>query len=309
MLADAATPPEIREPLLLVEQVRAFAAELGLDVRGQYTSFADWPGDRVVTTVVATKPGAVTPAEFSFLLLGRLPYKGFFDRERADRESESLRAEGLNVCEFGVSAYSTLGWMDDPITAPMLRQPPGLLVETILHELVHATVYVKSHAAFNESVASFIGEEASVRFYQGNSQPDLAQQRRLEIEDARRIDAELLRFREEVSELYASQTAGASRDEIREGLELRARRRVANLPLGTRDPSELADGLRMNDACLALTGTYSADLDRYSELLRRLDGDLAVFIARLERAKGAEDPLEALLADRETDLRANRAPS
>jgi predicted aminopeptidase len=297
VLADPATPPEISERLLLVLRVREFAIQLGLDVQGQYTSFVGWPGDRVVTTVVATRPGTVTPADFRFLLLGRLPYKGFFDRERADKESEALRADGLNVCEFGVSAYSTLGWMDDPITEPMLRQEPGQLVEVILHELVHATVYIKGHAKFNESIASFIGEEGSVLFYENSSQPERAHRRWLEIEDARRVDAALLRFRGEVSALYASQDDGSSRDEIRRDLEERARKRIRNLPLVTRDPNQLAAVLRMNDACLALAGTYASELERYAALFSQLDRDLNALIARLEAAKDAKDPLEALLAN------------
>jgi len=297
VLVDPATSPEIRERLLLVLQVREFAIALGLEVGEQYTSFVAWPGDRVVTAVVATRPGTVTPAGFHFLLLGRLPYKGFFDRERAGRESEALRADGLNVCEFGVSAYSTLGWMNDPITEPMLRQESGQLVEVILHELVHATVYVKGHANFNESIASFIGEEGSVLFYESSDPPERAHRRRLEIEDARRVDAALLRFRDEVSALYASQDTGTSRDEIRRDLEERARKRIRNLPLVTLDPNPLAGVLRMNDACLALAGTYAAELERYAELLAELDGDLGALIARLKGVKGSKDPLEALLAD------------
>jgi predicted aminopeptidase len=297
VLADPATSPEISERLLLVLRVREFAIELGLDVGGQYTSFVEWPGDRVVTTVVATRPGTVTPAGFHFPLLGRLPYKGFFDRERADKESEALRADGLNVCEFGVSAYSTLGWMDDPITEPMLRQEPGQLVEVILHELVHATVYLKGHANFNESIARFIGEEGSVLFYEASDQPERAHRRRLEIEDARRVDAALLRFRGEVSALYASQDNGTSRDEIRRDLEERARKRIRNLPLAARDPNQVAAVLRMNDACLALAGTYAGELERYAALFSRLDGNLVALIARLKGVKGSKNPLETLLAD------------
>jgi len=297
VLANPETPLETRERLLLVLQVREFAIELGLDVGEQYTSFAQWPGDRVVTTVVATRPGTVTPAGFHFLLLGRLPYKGFFDRERAHREAEALRDDGLDVCEFGVRAYSTLGWMNDPVTEPMLREESGRLAEVILHELVHATVYLEDHADFNESIARFIGEEGSVLYFETSLQPERAHERRLEIEDDRRVDAELLRFRDEVAALYASQGAGTSRDEIRRDLEERARARIRNLPLSTRDPVELADVLRMNDACLALTGTYASELERYAQLLSRLDGGLPALIARLRSVEGAEDPLAALLAD------------
>ena len=111
------------------------------------------------------------------------------------------------------------------------------------------------------------------------------------------MDDALLRFREEVSALYASQDGGASRDEIRGDLEQRARKRIRDLSLVTRDPNRLADELRMNDACLALTGTYAAELERYATLLSRLDGSLVALIARLEGVEGSKNPLEALLAD------------
>jgi len=295
ILADPATPPEIQERLLLVQQARAFAAELGLDVEEQYTSFAAWPGDRIVTTIVATRPGEITPAGFYYPILGRLPYKGFFDQKRAASEAAELRSKGMDVCEFGVPAYSTLGWTNDPVTGPMLRREPGELLETILHELVHATVYVRDHVDFNESVARFIGEEASVAFYDRAGQIERARQRRLEIRDARRVDAELVRLTDEVAELYETHEAGAARDQTRLELGQRARDRILALPLESIDPSRLAGSLRMNDACVALTGTYSFELERYRELLEQLGGDLAAFVARLETAASAEDPLQSLL--------------
>jgi predicted aminopeptidase len=298
ILADPATPPEIQRRLRMVQQAREFATELGLDVGEQYTSFVAWPGDRIVTTVVATRPGEIAPAGFYFPLLGRLPYKGFFDRERAAEEAAELRSQGMDVCEFGVRAYSTLGWMNDPVTGPMLRRNEGELMETILHELVHATVYVKDHVDFNESVARFIGEEASVAFYDRADQTELARQRRLEIRDARRIDAEIIRFRDEVEKLYATHDAGPARDQARLGLEERTRDRVLALPLENLDPGRVAGSLRMNDACVALTGTYASDQEHYREALAQLGGDLESFVARLEVAADAEDPLQALLEDR-----------
>ncbi len=91
LLADPDTPAELRERLSVVEEVRAYASGLGLEVDGNYTSYVPWPGDRVVTTVVATEPGSVEPAGFWFPLVGTLPYKGFFEPERAEAEAERLR--------------------------------------------------------------------------------------------------------------------------------------------------------------------------------------------------------------------------
>ena len=123
VVADPATPLHVREQLALVDTARGYAAELGLDVGGRYTSYVAWPGDRVITIVVATRPGEVEAAGFHFPLVGRVPYKGFFEIESAEHEAERLRADGLDVCVLPVRAYSTLGWFDDPLTTPMLEQP------------------------------------------------------------------------------------------------------------------------------------------------------------------------------------------
>jgi predicted aminopeptidase len=200
------------------------------------------------------------------------------------------------VCEVAVPAYSTLGWLDDPVTGPMIRGEEGPTVETILHELVHATVYVRGQADFNEGVASFIGEEGSVRFYAETHRPEAAQRERARIEDWRKVQATTIRLRRWVEELYASTPAGPERDAARVDLERRAREVIAALPLATREAGEVAESLRLNDACLALTGTYAADAGPYTEKLAALGGDLRTFVVRLREAADSPDPRAALLA-------------
>jgi predicted aminopeptidase len=295
VLADPGTPAELRRQLEAVEGARAYARAIGLDVDQQYTSYVDWPGDRIVTTVVATRPGEVTPAGFWFPILGRLPYKGFFDPARAEAEAEQLRADGLDVCVVPVPAYSTLGWLEDPVTAPMLRRGEGETVETILHELVHATVYAKDHVDFNETVASFIGQEASVRFYAEADAFEAARTRRSAVEDDRALNAILMRLYERVEALYESAEPGPERDTARDRLASEAREEIAALPLREGDAEALAKAVQLNDACLALSGTYGADLDRYVAKLEALGGDLPAFIARLRAAGEAADPAAVLL--------------
>ncbi len=295
LIADPSTPAPLRERLGLAPQARELARSIGLEVGGQYTSYVPWPGDRVVTTVVATRPGEVEPANFWFPIVGSVPYKGFFDPERARAEGEDLRARGLDVCELAVPAYSTLGWLDDPLTEPMLRGEPGRVVETIVHELVHATVYVPDAADWNEGVATFVGQEASVRWREATGDEVAAARERTRVEDDRRIAAQLLGLRQEVAELYAREPAGPERDAGRAKLEAGAREALGALSITTRSPTALARALRLNDACLSIVGTYSADLPRYGELLASLDGDLGAFVAHVREAAKAPDPGAALL--------------
>lgn len=287
ILADPETSDEMRQQLELVQRVRSYAAELGLDVGGQYTSFVDWPGDRVVTTVVATRPGEIDAATFWFPVVGTVPYKGFFDQARARSEAEKLRGQGLDVCLFPISAYSTLGWLDDPLTAPMLREGRDRLIETVFHELVHATIYVPDEANFNEGIATFIGQEAAIRF---REDPGEREGERRRVEEDRAVARTLAAFRERVADLYQGTAAGSERDASRAALENRTRAELASLDLTTRDGVWLAEQVRLNDACQALTETYHGDLSRYGERLRELGGDLRAFLEDARRAAAEPHP-------------------
>jgi len=293
LLDDPGTDAELRRKLELVQEVREYSRSLGLEVEDQYTSYVDWPGDRVITTVVATRPGQITPHEFSFPIVGRVPYKGFFKKERAEREAEGLRAKGMDVCLFAIKAYSTLGWFPDPLTTPMLDTSTDRLAETVIHELVHATVFVESQPDFNEGAANFVGEEAAIRFFSGEpgreaQSPDLDP--RLRVGDDRQIASELMRLRDEVSELYAGVLSGEAQTREREALTTRARERLGDLPLRTRDPAKVAEKIRLSDACLSLSGTYVADTPKHERVLEHLGGDLPRFIERLREAAETDDP-------------------
>ena len=301
LLADPATDTELRRKLQLVQRARDFAVVLGLEVQGQYTSYVPWRHDRIITSIIATRPGTIEASNFRFPIIGAVPYKGYFDQERAEREAARLRIEGLDVCLGAISAYSTLGWFDDPLTAPMLNASSGRLVETVIHELVHANVFVKSQPNFNEGVANFIGEEAVVLFYadKANSTNDANdaddvlnaypsgddEQRRSNlnkgevdprdrIRDDRLIAVTLMSLRDEIAELYAADLSEQDRQLRRAELETSGRRALGDLALTSRSAARLAERARINDACLAIQGTYVSDTPRHLEVLAQLDGDL-----------------------------------
>jgi predicted aminopeptidase len=155
---------------------------------------------------------------------------------------------------------------------------------------------VKSQADFNEGVASFVGEEGSVRFFEETQGREAAEQQRARVTDARRLASALLDFRREVERIYASKSPPGERAAQRTAAELQARATIAALPLTSRDPVRLAAELRLSDACLALTRTYAADVEAYAATLAALDGSLPAFVSRLREAAGTEDPRAAMLA-------------
>jgi predicted aminopeptidase len=313
VLDDPDLDEQTRALLQIVPAVREYAKRLGLDVGNQYTSYVEWPEDRIITTLVRTRPRSIEATPYWFPIVGHLPYKGYFDRDWAEQEAERLReAEDFDVCVSGVDAYSTLGWLDDPVTQPMTRHGPGRLVETLLHELVHATAFVSDDIDFNESVALFIGQEAAVQFFSTHPSPSSdeprdpsspralstqetqdwpdANQVRGAVEDRRLIAHETDAFRERLAALAA---ADSSSDRLRAQAEEEARSRLARLPLRVLDAEEVAAQSRLNDACIALRGTYTQDLPRHVAVLASLDGDLEAMVRRLvEVADATRTPAE-----------------
>lgn len=237
-----------------------------------------------------------------FPLVGRLPYKGFFDQARAEAEAARLLESGrYDVCVSGVTAYSTLGWLDDPVTQPMLRRGAASLVETLFHELVHATAFVSGEADFNEGVAQFIGQQAAIEFFErelpsiprwGTQALPSAERVRASIADRRLVADSLVAFRDRVALLEGD----ADRAHQRIRLESEARQELASLPLRVLDPSEVAARARLSDACLSLRGTYVRDLPRHEQVLAALGGDLTAMIDRLRRWADEAKPVDGFFA-------------
>lgn len=295
MLADPATPEDTRARLALVPSVLAFAREIGLDAGGRYTTFAAWPGDRIVTNVVATRPGSTEPAESWFPIVGRVPYRGYFDRADAEHEARRLRDDGLDVCLLAVPAYSTLGWLDDPVTGPMLRGDERALVDTLLHELLHHTVFVGGDARFDEGLATWVGQTGAIAFFvaRDGADSESAASARRQAADERAVVRALASLRADVDALYARAPAGPVRAAARVALEADARRALAALSLEGADAASLAARLRLNDACLAASATYGDDLEALDAAAERLGG-LAALVSAARCAADTADPRATL---------------
>jgi predicted aminopeptidase len=287
-----------KDILALVPALRSYALELGLEADKQYRHYVAVSSDRVLTNIVATAPGEIEAHPFRFPLVGSLPYKGFFDAAWAEAEAERLRAEGFDVCVSAVPAYSTLGWLSDPVTAPMLRYGDGVFAEMALHEWVHATVFARGQADFNEGIATFIGQEGAQRFFETRQGIERGATERARIRDERAISRVLAEARRRIETLYsAPRVPGdhAAVAALRAQIEAETRGRLAGLALVTRNPERVAGRARLGDACLALAATYEADLESYRAALQRFGGDLALFVAAARAAAGAPDPRDRLV--------------
>jgi predicted aminopeptidase len=151
--------------LNMIGPLKQFAVDtLGLTPTESYATVLLKPQTSFIYTVSASPKDRLSRVTWWFPVVGRVPYLGFFDLEKARAKGKSLTEQGMDVFISRAEAYSTLGWFDDPLTRNMLEASTVGFVETVLHEMTHSTLYLSSQAEFNETLASVVAKHGTILF-------------------------------------------------------------------------------------------------------------------------------------------------
>lgn len=155
-----------------VAEIKKFGESYLLKPTSNYSDYVKLNREAVVWVVTASNSLKFEPRIWSFPTVGSFNYIGFFEKNLALEKGKILESEGLDVYVRGASAFSTLGWMNDPILSTMFDlveskkgENLGELINTVIHESVHATYYVPDQSYFNESLASFVADELTEVFF------------------------------------------------------------------------------------------------------------------------------------------------
>ena len=171
---DMALAEENRRFAMRVMDIRRFATEeLGLKQNKNYTSYVELDRNYLAAVVSACAKDSFTRHEWWFPIVGKVPYKGFFNVEDARKERAKLEKKDLDVWIRAVDAFSTLGWFQDPLYSYMKNYPLKDLAELIIHEQLHATVFLKNHTQFNEELAEFVGSEGARLYMESISEREI----------------------------------------------------------------------------------------------------------------------------------------
>jgi predicted aminopeptidase len=291
LLARPDLDPHLRERLLLVLRVRDFAGrDLGLDTGDSFTTYAR-TGDTLVWVLAAARRDRLEAHTWWYPIVGRVPYKGFFERPDAEAAAAALDRRGLDTDVRRASAFSTLGWFADPLSSSTAAEPPVQLAETVIHELFHVTCYVPGASAFNESAANFVGHRGAAAFFCRAGDVDACADAHRRWTDERRRSRVLARLAAGLRALYARRPTPPARDRGRLWLSRAAARTLA--AEGDQGASEL---LPPNNARLLGELVYLTDLDRL-DALAPTDAALRDAVALLVRAGGdGSDPFAATWA-------------
>lgn len=156
-----------RQLLAAVSEARQFAIrDVLLKESDTYSGYFSTEEEGIAYIVTASKKSRLEPYTWWFPIVGSVPYKGFFNKKDALELEKELQSNGHDTWLFAAPAYSSLGWFKDPITTPMLKRGHYDLVESIIHEMTHTTVYINGEGDFNEQLASFVGQKGAVQYFQ-----------------------------------------------------------------------------------------------------------------------------------------------
>lgn len=294
IIHDPTTSPMLRQRLQRAQALRVFAsAELALPDNASYQRYATLGRPYVVQNVVAAPELSLEPRRWCFWWIGCLPYRGYFDAAAAQRLAAELRAVGDDVYLAEIPAYSTLGWLADPLLDTFIAWPEGRLAELMFHELAHQRWYLTDDAAFNEALATAVGQLGAQRWLEQHGAATALAEFRT---DGQRRQAFLeltTATRAALAELYASsQSAAAKRAEKRRLLaELRMRYQALRREWGGYAGYDRWFAQDLNNAKLASLSTYYRLVPAFEKLFNQQGRDFAAFYRAVE-SLAAQPPAE-----------------
>jgi predicted aminopeptidase len=278
---------EERRGLELLRRAQDFGTQLGLARSQSYRHVIDRDRDSAVLVVVAAPKHRLEPVTWWFPIVGRIAYRGYFDSKRAVKFDVELRSRGLDTYVRPALMYSTLGWFDDPIPLAVLRWPEVDLADVVLHEQVHETIFVAGKSDYNEALASFIGMQATLAFFEDDAEKHA---------EAKRIFGDRLRFARLIADLSDELRTLYERIETpEEAVDVRAevfRRYQREIYPALVWQTQRYDGFvetRLTNAYLVAQGTYTRLLPCFERQLAEQSGDLRAFIAAHRESPGELD--------------------
>jgi predicted aminopeptidase len=294
---DSLTPGQ-KEKLALATAVKAFGEkELGLKKTDNYETV--YLSDQSPIYVVSAAPkDELRLVTWWFPVVGRMPYLGFFDLDRAKRERMNLLEKGFDTIIGKAEAYSTLGWFQDPITLNLIQESTLGMVETLLHEMTHTTLYVKGQGEFNEGLAVLVGIQGTLLFTEkayGPGHP-LTLEAEKSVHDEALFSSFVASLLEQLEGLYNSPKTYDEKLRERERIFEAALRRFEALKSRLKTARFLGfDKHPLNNAYLLSMGLYHRHFDTFERVFKKNDGSIKCMLAFLKGvAKEGGDVLEKM---------------
>ncbi len=294
VLRDEAVSLRWKEKIGFVQEVKSYGEErLGLRKTKSYSKFFEVKGPTLYV-VTACEKDRLRLYTWNFPITGRVTYKSFFTKQGVLKEKELLERKGLDTFVQRAAAYSTLGWLKDPIFSSMMEWDEVVLANLVLHEMTHATVYFKGQTDFNEQLATFIGNRGAIDFLikeYGPGSKEVAEAIHIQEDDflfSRWIDQACQRLSAYYARESSRQEKLRGREEIFRSIKEEFREIKLQLKTGCYRDFEKMD---INNAVLLAYRRYIHRLEKFETIYEHLGRNLRKFVEFFrELRRSGEDP-------------------
>ena len=289
LIANPRTSPDLKQQLMLVQQLRAFAkSELKLPVDGNYDKYADIHRKDVVWDVQASPEFSLAPKVWRYPFVGSLAYRGYFSEKAARRYGDSLARQGFDVYVDGVEAYSTLGWFKDPLLNTLIDETEPELAELLFHELAHKRVFASGDTDFNEAYATTVGQEGTRLWLRSKGASELLTKYNAAIEHDRQFVHLVLSTRGRLTKLYGDSVGKVPLEQLRRDKQrvfddLRRQYEELKASWGGYSGYDNWFAHDLNNAKLNTVANYYDYLPGFQRLLQENGGDIGNFNLAAER--------------------------
>jgi predicted aminopeptidase len=300
IIEDPDSPEFIRKRLTHIIKVRQFAeTELKLPVKNNYRTYVELDRPYVVWNVFAAPEFSMAPKTWCYPIVGCAAYRGYFAEKDAEQYARRLNDAGYDVYVAGVTAYSTLGWFDDPVLSTFLGYSEVRSAALIFHELAHRVLYVKGDTVFNESFATAVEQEGIQKWLAATQVPSGYRDYLKHYERHQAFVHLVLQYRGMLESTYRSDVSDQEKRNQKVALISNLRQDFDRLRSADNGLSAYADWMQnsLNNAKIASVSAYHELVPAFRELLAENRGDLTQFYhACRELAQKPKDERHRILS-------------
>ena len=285
LLEDEGITPQQKAKLENVLRIRKFASShLALPDNNSYTSYVDLEREYVTWAVFAAPELSMQAETWCFWVVGCVPYRGYFDEQKANKFARQLEARELETYIAPIPAYSTLGWFSDPVLSTMLRRGELVTAEYIFHELAHQKLYIKDDSNFNEAFASAIGRMGVITWLQSQNKNTELQKYLQSNQRKQQIYQMLEVLRNDLTEIYNAPLSVAQKRKQKQTTLAQYKQTVTNKTESWGQYDVYKNWLLqdINNARLNALSTYQALVPAFITLFEQCDNNFGEFYRVVE---------------------------
>lgn len=282
LIADPQTSTELKGKLKRILEIREFAEnDLYLPVNNHYRTYTELNRPFVTWNVFAAPEFSLTPKTWSYPVIGRAAYRGYYVRSHALSYAEKLEKNGYDVYVGGATAYSTLGWFEDSVFSTFIQHDESQVAALIFHELAHQVLYVRDDTTFNESFATTV-EQAGLRRWMTYSNNPKGLHKYLAYHERHRQFVDLVkRYRFELDSLYRKDILQTGKRRHKASIFRRLRTEYGQIKRdwGVNSAYDAWFNASLNNAKLISVAAYYDLVPGFLRLLESNNNDLRQFYA------------------------------